>query len=157
MQGFESSVKWYSSSANNISQQATDLEHMRYVVDNDAYRSSRETWLCSLVRAKNKIVVRRVAAEGQAAPSAWMMPLIEIPNSATFVWPLEEVFVEGIEQPFFKFVQKIRHLSAYIFPVTDLSKLEVVCKAWALSCWRAPLRAKALKCISPLAGDAHAF
>ncbi|CAK0818779.1 unnamed protein product, partial [Prorocentrum cordatum] len=59
---YASSVKWYSPGAQNISQQATDLELMRFCQGD--LRQCRSAWVCVFLRAKN-----------QAVPIQWLSPV----------------------------------------------------------------------------------
>lgn len=122
VQGYNQSVKWYSPGASSISQQATDLELMKYCVAQEC-RGAKEAWLCTLLRAQNKVAVRR---KGKAGEQRWVMPLLEQPDSAAFVWPLEEYRIEQVPDMAFKFAQGIRDCSECIFPVTNLLDLEAL-------------------------------
>ena len=122
IQGFGSSVKWYSPGCGTLSQQATDLELMRHLLGQDM-RGARDTWLCGLLRARNHTVVRRKAAEG-VAPHPWVLPLLVVPDSVAFAWPCSEVAIEGVAEHYFKPTLNIKDVRDLIFPVTNLRELE---------------------------------
>jgi hypothetical protein len=122
IQGYDTKTKWYSPGAITLSQQATDLELMKHMVAN-GNRGGDTAWVSTFLRCQNKVVVRRKAV-GEGKPGKWHMPLLDVPDSAAFAWPLEEFKIGTVKDSFFRFCGGLRDIATLIFPVTDLDTLE---------------------------------
>ena len=117
--GFASTVKWYSPGASSLSQQATDLELMKHCERTEQLRSCRDAWFCVFLRAQHQFVCRREGA------TQWYFPLLEVPDSAAFVWPCTPRAVgDPTACTCFELDEGSLDIADHIFPFTDLRQLE---------------------------------
>ena len=86
---FKQTPPWCSPGASTLPQMFADFELMRLAVDDDVMTKVTHLWQGNLMSFKHHVLVKKKVDKDRAG---WFFPLFQVANSATLVWPAEEVF-----------------------------------------------------------------